>query len=297
MLRFPPEKTCHPTLIAGRSSPKSKLVSQISLFCSRTRGQDWGFHAFPVASRFLCSCTHQREARRPKTPAERLREAANGHDRTHCKIVAFWRAAGVVSRVVQRPTRFANPENIAHHRLLLPGVSFWAFHVLVQFTSCCVEPLSGSVGVSLSALMFLCTLRGAGRHRGPHREAQRGAERHREAQRGTEKHREAQRGTKGHREAQGGPTRFANPENIAPHRLLLAGVSFSAFEFFVHPEQPRQAQRGPRKPDPISHPLKPSMFIRVPLSLESAQKFGNVLFYLPTRLVTPENIDIHRCWR
>ena len=249
MLRFPPEKTCHPTLIAGRSSPKSKLVSQISLFCSRTRWQDWGFHVFPVASRFLCSCTHQREARRPETPAERLGEAPNGHNRTHCKIVAFWRAAGVVSRVVQRPTRFANPENIAHHRLLLPGVSFWAFHVLVQFTSCCVEPLSGSVGVSLSAMMFLCTLRGAGRprkapkdtegHTERRREAEKGTEGHtkrrreaqRRAQRDTERHREAQRGTEGHRGAQ----------------RSTEGAQRGT-------ERHREAQKSTRRPDPICQP-------------------------------------------
>ena len=130
VLRFPPRKNFSPNLdrlppALAAHPPNSKLVSQISVFCSRTGRQDWGFHAFPVAPRFLCSCAHQREARRPETPAERLREAANGHDRTHCKIVALWRAAGVVSRVVQRPTRFANPENIAHH--LVARCLFWGF--------------------------------------------------------------------------------------------------------------------------------------------------------------------------
>ena len=52
VLRFPPEKTCRPTLIAyppalAAHPPNSKLVSQISVFCSRTRGQDW------VSMRFL----------------------------------------------------------------------------------------------------------------------------------------------------------------------------------------------------------------------------------------------------
>ena len=49
---FPARKTCHPTLIAyppalAAHPPNSKLVSQISVFCSGTRGQDW------VSMRFL----------------------------------------------------------------------------------------------------------------------------------------------------------------------------------------------------------------------------------------------------
>ena len=91
-MRFPPEKTCHPTLTAGRSSPKSKLVSRFRCFAQEHVGKT----GFPCVSCRVTVSVFLHPSTRgspPETPAERL--SRTGMTEHTVKSLRFG-AAGVV---------------------------------------------------------------------------------------------------------------------------------------------------------------------------------------------------------